>query len=62
MVVRIATIFPSWTYANRSELFICIYKDAFPGYVPVMLLNVLVVAISCLLAVFYDKVKHNGKR
>ena len=56
MFVRMVTATPILTDIMRQQTFETLLGTSWPGYFPVMALNFVIIIISCLFAVFFDKV------
>ena len=64
MFVRMVTATPILTDIMRQQTFETLLGTSWPGYLPVMALNFVIIIISCLFAVFFDKVsmpKNTGR-
>ena len=56
MFFRMLTVYPLLCYFIRVQNFTVFMKTEWPGYIPVFIVNLLLVAVGCFCAVFYDKV------
>ena len=56
MFFRMRTVYPLLCYFMRVQNFTVILGTEWPGYVKVFIVNLLLVAVGCFCAMFYDKV------
>ena len=57
MFIRSATSMLVYTISFRAQIFSAIMNKRFPGYGLTMLFNAVLIAIGCIFAIFYDKVR-----
>jgi Transmembrane amino acid transporter protein len=56
VVVQLFSVYPLLLFIIRIQLFGTFFKSQYPGFLPVLLLNLVVAAISTLFAIYYPHI------